>query len=289
MQRRHHSLSAVCLSMGVLATGFGLVGLATGASAHTPSITADCSGVSLKATAYDGGQQNQWSVTIDGSTTSGTFGAGFEQTFAVPQDREFSWSARIAAHDGAHEGVRSGSLGPCVTPTEEPTTEPPTEEPTTEPPTEEPTTEPPTEEPTTEPPTEEPTTEPPTEEPTTEPPTEEPTTEPPTEEPTTEPPTEEPTTDPPTEEPSEPTDGPSTVLGDDGDGDLDGGSDGGDLDGGVVLGDEGQRTLPDTGAPFSAFQVDEELVPAGLARASLAGGLLLLVIGAWPLWRRRSA
>lgn len=90
---------------------------ASPASAHTPVISADCAGVHVKATAYDAGQQNKWSVTIGGVTQSGTFGSSFEQTFPVPQDgATTSWSASISAEDGSFPGQGSGSVGPCGTP-----------------------------------------------------------------------------------------------------------------------------------------------------------------------------
>lgn len=90
---------------------------ATPASAHTPVISADCSGVHVKATAYDAGQANKWSVTIGGVTQSGTFGASFNQSFPVPQDgATTSWSANVSAGDGSYPGQGSGSVGPCGTP-----------------------------------------------------------------------------------------------------------------------------------------------------------------------------
>lgn len=65
-------------------TGLALV--AGPASAHTANFGADCNGVVLHAESYDGAQANQWTVTIAGKTQSGTFGATYDHTFAVPQD-----------------------------------------------------------------------------------------------------------------------------------------------------------------------------------------------------------
>src|SRR6478735_11871053 len=100
----------------LVATGFGAI-LAAPASAHTPDISASCSGVHVGATAYDAGLANRWSVTINGVTQTGTFGASFDQTFPVPQDGATStWSAFVEAADGSYHGAGSGDVGPCGTP-----------------------------------------------------------------------------------------------------------------------------------------------------------------------------
>src|SRR6478609_9700296 len=100
----------------LVATGFGVL-LAAPASAHTPAISASCSGVHVGATAYDAGQANRWSVTINGVTQTGTFGASFDQTFPVPQDgATTAWSAFVEAADGSYHGAGSGDVGPCGTP-----------------------------------------------------------------------------------------------------------------------------------------------------------------------------
>ena len=107
------------LAVPVLALGAGVLATSP-ASAHTPSISADCNGVHVSATAYDPSMQNRWSVTIDGTTQSGTFGSSFDQTFPVPQDgTAVAWSAYVEAADGSYHGDGSGSVGPCGTPTVE--------------------------------------------------------------------------------------------------------------------------------------------------------------------------
>lgn len=124
-RHRPRSLIGAVTGFGTMAIGF--VALAQSATAATPSISAACDGVTLSATEYDGSRANEWSVTIDGTTTGGTFGAAFQQTFPVPQDSEFAWSARIAAADGQYTVEQDGTLGPCVTtPTGEPSTTAPT-------------------------------------------------------------------------------------------------------------------------------------------------------------------
>lgn len=114
----------------ILATAMSIAALAmtwigaSPASAQTPVFSADCAGVHVKATAHDAGQQNQWSVTIDGVTQSGTFGASFDQTFAVPQNgATTSWSASVVGFDGNYQGQDSGTVGPCGTVTPPPPTD----------------------------------------------------------------------------------------------------------------------------------------------------------------------
>lgn len=117
MNRIVLALAALLLA----ATGLTLV--ATPANAHTPTITADCNGVVLKATSYDGSKANTWEVTVAGVKQSGTFGATFDKTVAVPQDgKTTSWSARIKAYDGQYDtGLQTGTVGPCGTHDECPT------------------------------------------------------------------------------------------------------------------------------------------------------------------------
>jgi hypothetical protein len=87
------------------------------ADAHTPDISASCSGVHVGATAYDSNVANRWSVTINGATQSGTFGDSFDQTFPVPQaGATTQWSAFVEAADGTYHGDGSGTVGPCGTP-----------------------------------------------------------------------------------------------------------------------------------------------------------------------------
>ncbi|MBZ5740560.1 hypothetical protein [Nocardioides mangrovi] len=100
----------------VLAVGLGAV-VASPASAHTPEFSASCDGVHVGATAYDAGMTNRWSVTIDGVTQTGTFGASFSEDFDVPQDGSTTtWSAYVEAQDGSYHGEDSGIVGPCGTP-----------------------------------------------------------------------------------------------------------------------------------------------------------------------------
>lgn len=103
--------------LAALVTVGSVVLIAAPASAHTPDISASCSGVHVGATAYDADQANRWSVTINGVTQTGTFGASLDQTFPVPQDGATStWSAFVEAADGSFHGAGSGDVGPCGTP-----------------------------------------------------------------------------------------------------------------------------------------------------------------------------
>lgn len=104
------------LTVPVLALGASVL-VAAPASAHTPTISADCGGVHVSATAYDATLPNRWSVTIDGATQSGTFGDSFDQTFPVPQDGStVPWSAFVEAADGTYHGEDAGTVGPCGAP-----------------------------------------------------------------------------------------------------------------------------------------------------------------------------
>jgi hypothetical protein len=104
------------LTVPVLALGASILSAAP-ASAHTPAISAGCAGVHLSATSYDATLPNRWSVTIGGTTQSGTFGDSFDQTFPVPQDGStVPWSAFIEASDGTYHGQDAGTVGPCGAP-----------------------------------------------------------------------------------------------------------------------------------------------------------------------------
>jgi len=105
---------AILALAALLLACLGLAVTATAASAHTPGISADCSGVHLSASSYEAGA-NTWTATIGGTTQSGTFDDSFSQTFPLPQaGATTSWSARIAAYDGTYDsGVQSGVVGPC--------------------------------------------------------------------------------------------------------------------------------------------------------------------------------
>jgi LPXTG-motif cell wall-anchored protein len=105
---------ACSLALGTALMGAMVIAGAGSASAHTPSVSASCSGVQLTATSYDSSKENHWSATIGGVTTSGTFGASLNKTIPVPQGgATTSWSATIEASDGSYNSTKSGSVGPC--------------------------------------------------------------------------------------------------------------------------------------------------------------------------------
>jgi hypothetical protein len=101
------------LAAAALAIGGMLISTAP-AAAHTPNISASCSGVVLKATVYDLGKQNRYSVTIGDTTLTGTFGGSLNRTFPVPQEAATStWSAFIEGYNGQYRQEKSGTVGPC--------------------------------------------------------------------------------------------------------------------------------------------------------------------------------
>lgn len=105
------TIAAAAVGIGVL----GALFIATPASAHTPKITASCTGVVLDANSYEGNKANKWEVTIGDNTQTGTFGANLNQTFPVPQDgKTTTWSAKIEAYNGSYStGLKTGTVGPC--------------------------------------------------------------------------------------------------------------------------------------------------------------------------------
>lgn len=99
-----------------LVAGFLVTGVSA-ASAHTPSISASCTGVDLSGSSYESDKTNTWTVTVGGSTQSGTFGESFSKHVDVSQDgATTSYSAHIQAEDGGYVQHKSGSIGPCGTP-----------------------------------------------------------------------------------------------------------------------------------------------------------------------------
>lgn len=104
-------------ALGTALLGALVVGGAGSASAHTPSVSASCSGVQLSASSYDGSQANRWTATVDGQTTSGTFGESLSKTIPVAQGgASTTWSATVEAADGSYRASDSGTVGPCGKP-----------------------------------------------------------------------------------------------------------------------------------------------------------------------------
>lgn len=107
----------ISAAVALVLTGAGLLVGAGAAAAHTPAVSASCSGVRLVGTAYDAGKANRWTATVSGVTTSGTFGASVDKTIPVAQEgKTTTWSATIEAFDGSYRQSRSGTVGPCGTP-----------------------------------------------------------------------------------------------------------------------------------------------------------------------------
>lgn len=93
------------------------IGAASEAQAHTPTSTASCSGITLNANYYESGQTNQWSMTVNGVTRSGTFSTSFSKTIPVPQEHTTStYTVSInVVQSNQYDYFKSGSVGPCGT------------------------------------------------------------------------------------------------------------------------------------------------------------------------------
>lgn len=103
-------LAPMLMGLGIVVVG------ASTASAHTPNINATCNGVVVNGTSY-GNDGFDWSITVDGSTTTGHFGDSGTQTVPVPQGgATTSWSASIDAPGTQYDDAKSGSVGPCGQP-----------------------------------------------------------------------------------------------------------------------------------------------------------------------------
>jgi hypothetical protein len=102
-EKSAHMKKAILALAALLLACLGLAVTAAAASAHTPSISADCSGVHLTASSYEAGA-NTWTATVGRATQSGTFDTSFSQTFPVAQaGATTSWPARIVAYDGGYD------------------------------------------------------------------------------------------------------------------------------------------------------------------------------------------
>ncbi len=113
MKKITAALAASALALG------GVAVMATAAEAHTPAISASCSGVHVTGTNYDASKTNTWFVVIDGVTKSGTFAGSLDVTVPVPQDgKTHTYGAQVADADQtpAYTKAANGPVGPCGTP-----------------------------------------------------------------------------------------------------------------------------------------------------------------------------
>ena len=105
------------LAVGLIALGVPLLTMGP-ASAHTPAVSASCSGITVTGTSYESGDTNTLGIQIDGGTwTTKNFSTSGSLTVPVPQDdaRVHSWKAYVhtSNSNAAYSKDYSGSVGPC--------------------------------------------------------------------------------------------------------------------------------------------------------------------------------
>src|SRR5207342_1201311 len=92
-------LFSVGLAFCLLVVG-GFV--AVSASAHTPSVQADCDHLSVQLTSYNAGGANSVKVTINGDVVdeNPNFGSSYNETFDAPdQYKSYDYVVEVKAHD----------------------------------------------------------------------------------------------------------------------------------------------------------------------------------------------
>src|SRR5690348_18321161 len=92
--------------------------IASPASAHTPSASASCDGVTVSGAGYESAITNTLSITLDGGApVTQDFDTDGTLTVPVPQDGQVhQWTADVDTSNGQYELHQSGSVGPCGTP-----------------------------------------------------------------------------------------------------------------------------------------------------------------------------
>lgn len=118
-----------------IAAAAAIVTLPFTAAAHTPVVSANCQGVTVNLTSYEGpSSNNKLTVFIDGGAPYFVnFGSSYSFTYPVPQNgATSSWSVTIDANLNtgnatAYDKTFTGRVGPCGTATTLPpvTTVPP--------------------------------------------------------------------------------------------------------------------------------------------------------------------
>ncbi|MCW2751786.1 MAG: hypothetical protein JWR83_2896, partial [Aeromicrobium sp.] len=109
--------------MGIVSTLVGalmFVGISS-ASAHTPSVSATCDGVTVSGVNYEAGDTNTLSVSVSGGgSDSKTFSTAGSATASVPQDgvaHTYTAYVHTTNANAAYSHDYSGSVGPCGAPT----------------------------------------------------------------------------------------------------------------------------------------------------------------------------
>jgi hypothetical protein len=102
-------------TLAVLAFG-GMIATATSASAHTPSVSADCGFVNVDLKYYSGASVT---VVIDGETVAQEeFPNEYQARFdGLALDKAHEWTVTVDAYDNdKYDWSQSGSIGVCQTP-----------------------------------------------------------------------------------------------------------------------------------------------------------------------------
>ncbi|WP_457112605.1 LPXTG cell wall anchor domain-containing protein [Marmoricola sp. URHA0025 HA25] len=129
LRRRRERLAVKRLLMSVLAVGLVALGLPllaiSPASAHTPSVSAGCGGITVSGSAYEAQNVNTLGIQLDGGVwTTKTFGTSGTLTVQVPQNDGLvhTWKAYVHtnnpnqaySHDYPEPGQPT-TIGPCGT------------------------------------------------------------------------------------------------------------------------------------------------------------------------------
>lgn len=126
------NLKKIASALGVVAlvsTG-AVIGIAGPASAHTPNVNADCSGLTVALTNYQDGSQNHHNtvkIVVDGTTAvDTTFGSTYSKTIASPdQYTAHAYHVVVTAWDNSQYNVdTTKNVGACKTDLPKPITPP---------------------------------------------------------------------------------------------------------------------------------------------------------------------
>jgi LPXTG-motif cell wall-anchored protein len=86
-------------SLITIAVIASVLGFATPALAHTPTVTPSCSGLAVSLVAYEGtSTNNRVTTTIDNVATVADFGGSYSHTFSWSQTAPHTWSVVIDAN-----------------------------------------------------------------------------------------------------------------------------------------------------------------------------------------------
>lgn len=116
------TLTAVAATAAIVGGGLTLISNGV-VSAHTPQVSADCDGVHVNLTNYEGpAGNNTVTVTIDGVPFVDQFGTSFDATYPVPQNgATLVWTVFVDANLNSgdpdkYDYFKDGLVGPCGEP-----------------------------------------------------------------------------------------------------------------------------------------------------------------------------